>query len=266
MLHYKFCNKLICLDGVEGMKMLPEQSIPLTVTSPPWDQIRIYGGHLFDFEAMASQLWRVTMEGGVVCWHVADQIKKYTESGTSAEQKLYFRELGFNVNTLVAETAMPSPATRYRYGASVQYVFVLSKGIPQTFHPIKDIANKYIGENRDFIRRSPDGSRNIRSHRTTADYRVRGQVWRYLGGSHFSRDEEAKSHPAIMHEKLAEDLICSWSSDGDVVLDPMSGSGTTAKMALLNNRRYIGFEIHNQYHFNAVKRLQRVTEQFLAVA
>jgi site-specific DNA-methyltransferase (adenine-specific) len=78
------------MDGVEGMKLLPDESIPLVVTSPPWDNIRTFGGHPFHFEPMANEIWRVLMPGGVVCWHVADQIKGHTESGTSARQKLYF--------------------------------------------------------------------------------------------------------------------------------------------------------------------------------
>ncbi len=265
MLHYKSCNKLICMDGVEGMKMLPTESIPMVVTSPPWDKIRHYGGHPFDFEPMADQLWRVLMPGGVVCWHVADQIKNRTESGTSARQKLHFHELGFCVNTLIVETEIAHPQTRYRYGPSVQYVYVLSKGRPRVFEPIRDIPNKHIGHMRTFVRREPDGTRrHRRQHVATEPFRMRGPVWRYNPGSHATRDLEARQHSAAMHEKLAEDLIVSWSTDGDVVLDPMSGSGTTAKMALLNNRRYLGFEIYREYHNLAEKRLQRATEKYLA--
>ena len=207
---YKFSNKLMCMDGVEGMKMLPDESIPLVVTSPPWDNIQVYGGHPFDFKAMADEIWRVTMNGGVVCWNVGDQITDYTESCTSARQKLYFRELGFKVNTLVTEIEKPYPATRYRYGARLQFVFVLSKGIPRTFNPIKDVKNRHLGDSRPFTWRDSNGGRNIRPHHTTAMYRVRGSVWRYLGGSHFTRDREVRDHPAKMHEELAQDLIRSW--------------------------------------------------------
>ena len=260
------CNKLLCMDGVEGMKLLPDESIPMVVTSPPWDDIQVYGGHRFDFKAMADELWRVTMKGGVVCWNVGDQITDYTESCTSARQQLYFRGLGFKVNTLVTEIVKPCPRTRYRYGGRVQFVFVLSKGIPRTFDPIKDVENKYVGEIRSFTWRPSDGRTDLRLHETTEKYRLRGSVWRYPGGTHVSQDKEVRVHPAKMHEELARDLIRSWSRTGDVVLDPMSGVGTTAKMALLSNRRYIGFEIHRDYHDLAVKRLQNAAKRCLAAA
>ncbi len=263
MLHYKSCNKLICMDGVEGMKMLPAESIPMVVTSPPWDKMRHFGGHPFHFEPMADQLWRVLMPGGVVCWHVADQVKNHTESGTSARQKLYFHELGFCVNTMIIEMDIAFPQTRYRYGPSVQYVHVLSKGRPRVFKPLRDIPTKRTGRAGSFVRREPDGTRRHRSgHVTTEPFRIRGPIWRYNPGGRI--DSEAHDHPAPMVERLANDLIVSWSADGDVVLDPMSGSGTTAKMALLNNRRYLGFEIYPEYHHLAEKRLQRATEKYLA--
>jgi DNA modification methylase len=265
MLHYKFVNKLLNVDGVEGLKMLPAESIPMVVTSPPWDKIRLYGGHPFNFEAMANELWRVLMPGGVVCWHVADQIKRRTESGTSARDKLYFHDLGFCVNTLIVDVIAAHARPHGRYGASLQYVFVLAKGRPNVFNPIKDIKNKNAGQRRRFYKRLPDGTRSFVRSRQIPKYRMRSAVWHYeTGRHHTSNDSEAHDHPAPMPERLAEDLIVSWSLAGDVVLDPMSGSGTTAKMALLNNRRYLGFEVYQKYHDLAVKRLQRATEQLLA--
>lgn len=267
MLHYKSCNKLICMDGIEGMKTLPDESIPMVVTSPPWDKIRDFGGHPFHFEPMADQLWRVLMPGGVVCWHVADQIKDHSESGTSARQKLYFQELGFSVNTLVIDVIAGNTRPSRRYGASLQYVFVLSKGRPRVFNPIQDIENRYAGQKKRIFNRQPNGTMYFRREHVIPTHGRRTAIWHYATGLHHtSNDSEAYKHPALMPEQLVADLILSWSSDGDVVLDPMSGSGTTAKMALLNNRRYLGFEIHREYHDMAVKRLERATEKYLAAA
>lgn len=267
MLHYKFCNKLHCLDGAEGMKKLPDESIPMVVTSPPWDKMRHFGGHLFQFEAMADQLWRVMMPGGVACWHVADQVKNHTESGTSARQKLYFHDLGFCVNTLVVDVLAAHVHASRRYGASLQYVFVLSKGRARVFNPIRDIENRWAGHKKRIINRMPNGTMVFRGDHLVPTHRMKSAIWSYdTGLHHTSTDPEAHDHPALMSERLAEDLIVSWSRDGDVVLDPMSGAGTTAKVALLNNRRYLGFEIHAKYHDIAVKRLQKATEQFLAAA
>jgi DNA modification methylase len=267
MLNYKFCNELLCMDGIEGMKMLPDESIPLVVTSPPWDKIRHYGGHPFHFEPMADQLWRVLMPGGVVCWHVADQIRKHTESGTSARQNLYFHKLGFCVNTLVIDVIAGNTRPIRRYGASLQYVFVLSKGRPRVFNPIQDIMNRYAGQKKRIFNRLSNGTRVFRREHIIPTHSRRTAIWHYATGLHHSStDPDAFKHPALMPEQLAADLIHSWSTDGDVVLDPMCGSGTTAMMALLSNRRYLGFEIHRAYYDLAVKRLERATEKYVAAA
>ena len=179
MLHYKCCNKLFCMDGVEGMKMLPDDSIPMVVTSPPWDKLRDFGGHPFHFEPMADQLWRVLMPGGVACWHVADQIKDHSESGTSARQNLYFHELGFCVNTLVVDVLAANARPSRRYGASLQCVFVLSKGRPRVFNPIKDIENRWAGHKKRMFNRLPDGTMIFRRDHLIPTHRMRSAIWDY---------------------------------------------------------------------------------------
>ena len=79
-------NEIYNMDCVEGMKMLKSNRIDLTVTSPPYDDIRTYGGYSFDFHNTAKELYRVTKEGGVVVWVVSDQTENGSESGTSFRQ------------------------------------------------------------------------------------------------------------------------------------------------------------------------------------
>jgi site-specific DNA-methyltransferase (adenine-specific) len=169
------------------------------------------------------------------------------------------------VNTLAIDVLAANARPRRRYGASLQYVFVLSKGRPKVFDPIKDIANQHAGQKKRFYNRLPDGTQVFRRDHLIPTHRMRSAIWDYdTGRQHSSTDPDAFKHPALMPEQLAADLILSWSTDGDVVLDPMCGSGTTAKMALLNNRRYLGFEIHQAYYDLAVKRLERATEKYVA--
>lgn len=254
---YKFCNKLFHGCGIAGMQLLPDSCIPLALTSPPYDGIREFGGHAFHFKPIARELWRVIAEGGVVCWHVQEEINNGSESGTSSEQRLYFREIGFRLHhTMVIETVGGHIDSRNRYGASLQYLFVLSKGKPRTFNPIVDIENKHAGKKKGFYQRREDGSIRHQAIVEVKKYRARGGVWRLNPGSHNTRDLVARKHPAIMHEELARDLIRSWSNHGDLVLDPMSGAGTTAKMAFLEGRRYLGFEINREYHDLAVERME----------
>ena len=60
-------------------------------------------------------------------------------------------------------------------------------------------------------------------------------------------DKFAYEHPAMFPESLASDHIISWSNEGDLVYDPFMGSGTTAKMAILNKRNWVGSEISEEY-------------------
>ena len=249
-----------CGDNVTLMKKLPEECIDLTVTSPPYDNLRTYKGFSWDFEGVAKELFRITKKGGVVVWIVADATINGSETGTSFKQALFFKEIGFNLHdTMIWEkpafTATGSLAVRY---ASVfEYMFVLSKGKLKTFNPIKDRKNKTSGYKKTGSIRQIDGSFRPMSSlgKETPEYGQRFNVW------HIAQEMSNKKrcgHPAQFPEQLANDHIISWSNEGDVVFDPFLGSGTTAKMAVLNNRHYIGFELAEEYFDIACKRLDDV--------
>lgn len=257
---YKLCNRLFHGCGIAGMRMLATDSIPLVVTSPPYGTIRDYGGHPFSFKSMARELWRIIMPGGVVCWHTQDQIIDGAESGESIRQCLYFLDLGFRLHTTLAVEGSVTAKYRNRYGQAIQHVFVLSKDKAKVFNPIKDVPNVEAGRIRTYRERLPDGTRRDRQTVRTKPYRKRGVHWKYSVGTHNTPDRMAWEHPALMPEALAKDLILSWSNEGDLVLDPMSGAATTAKMAFLSNRRYLGFEINREYHDLAVERMEMTAD------
>lgn len=253
-------ESLVCCDCVEGMRALPPASVPLTVTSPPYDDLRDYGAHTWDFEKfmlVASQLWRVTMPGGALCWVVGDQIRDGGQTGSSFRQALYLKGLGFRLhNTLVIEKQLARGISKVRYGVAPEFVFVFSKGRPRSINLIRDKANKFGGQLMRFSTRGRDGTTSDTEKALIRPFGVRGNVWRYTTGSRVTAKERyAFQHPALMPEKLAKDLIVSWSKPGDLVLDPFGGAGTTAKMALLNHRRYLSIEAHAPYHGLAVRRL-----------
>ena len=257
---YKHCNKLFHGCGIAGMRMLDAESIPLVVTSPPYGSIRDYGGHLFYFNSMARELWRVVMPGGVVCWQVQDQIEDCCESGESYKQCLYFLELGFRLHTTLTVEVIVPAKHEFRYGEPIQHVFVFSKDRPRSFNPLKDVPNVGAGKVHTHNARYQDGTRKVGQTVRTKPFRKRSVHWKYSVGSHNTKDRNARQHPALMPEALARDLIASWSNEGDLVLDPMSGAGTTAKLAFLNNRRYLGFEINREYHDLAVERMEITAE------
>ena len=243
-------NKIYNEDCLEGMKRIDSNSIDLTVTSPPYDNLRKYNGYSFEFELIAKQLFRITKMGGVLVWVVGDQTIDGSESGTSFKQALYFKEIGFNLHdTMIYQKRNYVPLTHKRYEQSFEYMFALSKGKPSTFNPIMiDCKNAGKVESYGQSRRSVlDNSQSMRSptettYLATKNKKISPNIFSYSCGSN------KNGHPATFPEKLAEDHILSWSNENDIVFDPFIGGGTTAKMCIKNNRKFLGFDISAEYY------------------
>ena len=246
-------NKIYNMDCVEGMRMLPDNSIDLTVTSPPYDNLRTYNGFEFDFETIAKELYRVTKQGGVVVWVVGDATVKGSETGTAFRQVLFFKECGFNLHdTMIYGKHNPVPNAKTRYQQSFEYMFVLSKGKPKTVYILEEPRRNECNDKRTYRRKKFTRGKNgdfLEARNYFVKESVpRRNIWTYkIGLYNSTTDKIAFKHPAIFPEQLAQDHILSWSKEGDTVLDPFMGSGTTAKMALLNNRNFIGFELSKEY-------------------
>ena len=247
-------NKLYAMDCVELMKQMPNDFIDLTVTSPPYDNLRNYNGYTFDFENIAKELFRTTKKGGVAVWVVGDR-RNGDVSLTSFKQALFFKEVGFNIHDVMIYKKKNTPFMRKNaYTNCYEFMFILSKGKPKTFNPLKTKTARNGYELLPFNKRA-DGI-NKKTLGKLNEEKVKVNVWEYavgLGGT--TNDKIAFQHPAVFPEKLAEDHILSWSKKGDIVFDPMCGSGTTCKMALLNGRKFIGCDISKEYVDIARKRI-----------
>ena len=253
-----FINKIINDDSENALKNIPSDSIDLTVTSPPYDEIRDYNGYNFnDYSSsnIIKELFRITKQGGVVVWIVGDATINGCESGTSFRQALKFIEVGFKLHdTMIYEkntSSFPAKRTGNRYTQIFEYMFVFCKGKITTSNLICDKPNKWAGHTN--WGKNTNRLKNGELQETTdikpvPDFSPRNNIWKYNVGKGFnSSDKESHEHPAIFPEQLAEDHILSWSKEGDIVLDPFSGSGTTCKMAKKNNRLYIGIDISEDY-------------------
>ncbi|HCD84819.1 MAG TPA: hypothetical protein DEQ45_13490, partial [Agrobacterium sp.] len=254
--------RLMLGDAAVRLAEIASDSVDLTVTSPPYDDIRSYKGFVFDFEAVARELFRVTKPGGVVVWIVGDATIKGSETGTSFRQALFFRDkCGFNLADTMIYQKTDAAFPRYghkKYPAAFEYMFVLSKGQVGKFEIIRDRVNKAAGRVMSGSVRQEDGS--VRPMHATgkavAPIGARSNVWGYSTGYRKSATEEfAFEHPAIFPEALARDHILSWSEPGDLVHDPFMGSGTTGKMALAHSRRFVGIEVAPEYFLIANRRL-----------
>lgn len=238
------------MDCLEGFNLLDDNCIDLTVTSPPYDNLRTYNGYQLDFENIAKELYRVTKDGGVVVWVVADKVNNGSKTCTSYKQAIYFVEIGFSLfDTIIYQKTSPSAPHKGRYFNAFEYMFIFSKGKPKTVNLLYDRPNKTQGRNTGKLsKREIDGTLTTKKSIKISEYGLRTNVWTYdVGNNKSTKDKIAFKHPAIFPEKLANDHIVSWSNKNDIILDPFMGSGTTAKMAVLNNRKYVGFEISKEY-------------------
>ena len=258
------CYNENCLDT---MNKMPDGFLDLTVTSPPYDNLRTYNGYSFDFEAIAKELFRVTKQGGVVVWVVGDATIKGSETGTSFKQALFFKEIGFNLHdTMIYQKDNPPPVGgSNRYYQHFEYMFILSKGTPKTFNPITSTRrNKWQDKRTERYKgftRNSEGEFTKKLVSLTGDVKI-GNIWKYTIGGGISYKGKI-DHPAIFPEALANDHIISWSNEDDIIYDPFMGSGTTAKMAILNNRKWIGSEISEDYCKVIEKRIHKEKEDVM---
>ena len=264
-------NKIYNEDCLKTLSNIEDNIIDLTVTSPPYDNLRTYNNHIsgkktefngysFDFESIAKELYRTTKESGIVVWVVGDSTEKGSETGTSFRQALFFKEIGFNIHdTMIYMKNNFSNPSSNRYHQIFEYMFVLSKGKPKTFNSIKDRKNVYGGQIGSWGKntsRQVDGNMVERKKKIIEEYGQRYNVWTYKTSKNGQEDEIAYQHPAIFPIQLVKDHIISWTNPGDLVFDPFMGSGTTAKAAVETDRSYLGSEISEEYYNICIKRLK----------
>lgn len=255
-------NKIYCMDNVQGMKQLDNESVDLVVTSPPYDNLRNYNGFSFDLDGMITELLRIVKMGGVIVWIVSDATINGSETGTSFRQALKFMEKGFNLHdTMIwCKDGGGAIGSNLCYTQNFEYMFVFSKCKPKSVNLICDKKNLSFGKKDGCLtgRRNANGEHKSEVRNHNHEYSRRNNWWRLVPQA----EEGSSFHPAVFPEILVRDHIISWSNEGDVVLDPFMGSGTTAKVARALGRKYIGFEISQQYVDLANKRLQETKTLF----
>jgi len=256
-------NQIIHGNHLDVLKWYPDDAFDMFLTSPPYDNLRDYEGYDFQFEPLAHELYRTLNPGGVGVWVVNDATINGSETLTTAKQKIYFKEqCGFNIHdTMIYAKTGCCYTNPSRYLQMFEYVFVLAKGKPLTTNLLQQKSTGHGGY--VVYERKKDGSK-VKVNTVTGKNktRTRGNIWLvYQHGKNASSDNLAFQHPAIFPEKLAEDHILSWSNPGDVILDPMCGSGTTCKMAVKHQRQYVGIDISEKYCELARKRIDKFTAQ-----
>lgn len=255
----KFINTITAGNCVELMKQMPDNSVDMCITSPPYDNLRTYKGYTFPFDEIATQLFRIIKEGGIVVWVVNDATINGSETGTSFKQALRFKEIGFNIHdTMIFLKTNPIPQIyRKRYTNVFEYMFVFSKGNVKTHNPLT-VPCMHAGlelKGTTYKNFSTGTQTRGKMAKPVKEEKLKGNIWEYVVGKK-AVDQEAKGHPAPFPYDLAKDHIISWTNVGDIVLDPMCGSGTSIVAANDLRRQFIGFDISEEYCELAKKRLK----------
>jgi len=240
-------NNFYISESVTFMRNnIPDNFVDLTVTSPPYDDLRKYNGFIFDYQNMFKELYRVTKDGGVVVWVVGDKTEKGSETGTSFKHALYAKEIGFNLHdTMIYAKNNYIPLTHNRYEQQFEYMFVFSKNKPKVFNPLKILCKTAGMKNNHKSEKHYEDTHSMRKRNENVfvnEYKYKPNIWFYNTGT-----KDRVKHNAPFPQELAEDHILTWSNENDIILDPMCGSGTTCKMAWLNKRDFIGIDMSEEY-------------------
>ncbi|MEK4362061.1 site-specific DNA-methyltransferase [Paenibacillus sp. FSL M8-0212] len=280
-------NSFVYGNCEEVLKQIPNESVDLVVTSPPYADQRDYGSlessispdqYVKWFAPKAKEIHRVLKNNGSFVLNINDKVVGGYQHLFVFELVLHLcKKTGFN---LVRDYIWYNPATppnvfsRGGYGRtkkSHEYCFWFSKGPEWTFN-LDPIRKPYGKDMLKFLEGKGKGDRNQNTRPSTHNFNCE-KVWTNKGGSDpgsvielgntNSNDVFAKlckergiSHPARFPEKLVEFFILSGTKVGDVVLDPFSGSGTTAISAERNGRKWIGIDGNADYCELAAARME----------
>ena len=262
-------NRIIHGDSAEVLKKFPDNCIDFIITSPPYGETYDYNGNsMYDFDTIAEQLFRVLKKGCALVWIEGSSTKNFDESDLPFEHALKFRDIGFTrLDTMIYQKlgfGKPEPLCRKRYVQSFEYMFVLTKDKIEKFNPLIDRPNSCAGKfHTGRTIRQQDGSleTNKKEILYYNKYGLRYNIWQYQNAyGHGTRDKIAYKHPATFPEKMVKDHILTWSNEGDLVLDPFIGSGTVAKVAYFNDRRFVGIEKNSDYIDIINKRLAKFAD------
>lgn len=230
----------------------------LCVTSPPYDSLRDYEGIEWDHKVFMQIARRLRQSVSNIVWIVGDASIDGGESGSSFKQALYFIKLGYKLHdTMIWQKRGFSMPSHTRYHQIFEYMFVFRRGeIP--FSPIKDVKNitggkTTLGKN---TFRMKNGEMTERARRPAAEWGMRNNIWKT---NTTGQEQPCKTleHPATFPYKLAHDHIVSWSNQGDMIVDPFMGSGTTLRAAKDLRRTAIGIEISEKYCEIAARKMQQ---------
>ena len=258
-------DKWVTIYHGDCREILPQLGfkVDLVLTSPPYDDLREYGGHPFDFQTTAQAIVPAIADGGVLVWVVGDASDESGESGNSLRHVLAFKELGLRLHdTMIYEKNGASYPTHDKYYQVFEYMFVMSQGRPRVVNLLRDRRNLWDGSWGRRSRRDVRGNLIVGDKTPSGEYGIRWNIWRYNVGKFGEEADRDRGHPAVFPLALARDHILTWTDANSIVCDPMAGSGTSLEAAKKLNRYSIGIEIEEKYCEIAAKRCCQEVMEF----
>jgi len=247
----KWLNTTQCMDCIEGMNRLPNNSIDLMVTSPPYDKIRDYSGFKYNLHNTGKQVYRLLKEGGIAVMVIQDQTKNYGKTLTSFKMTIDWCEnIGFKLFECLIYKKYAGEGAWWnkRFRVDHEYMPVFLKGKrPQYFNkePLK-IPSKWGGKTLTGGATRLTNGQTLKAREIKINpLKCRGTIWEYLTAGDGSQLKHL--HPATYPDKLPDDFIQCFCPENGIVLDPFMGSGTTAISAKKLKRDFIGFDISKEY-------------------
>ncbi|MFY9492974.1 MAG: DNA methyltransferase [Minisyncoccia bacterium] len=252
-------NQIICGDAVEELKKIPDNSIDLVVTSPPYDEIRKYNGFSFDLHKTGMELFRILKNGGVAAMVIQDQTKSFAKTLTSFRTIVdWVDNIGFRLfeNVIYRKYGTEGAWWKHRFRVDHEYMPIFIKGErPQYFNkePLK-VPSKHGGKVMTGSgNRRTDGKTTKTVTRIINQMKCRGTIWDYLNAG--DKNPLKRKHPAVFPDKIPFDFIQCFCPPNGIVLDPFIGSGSTSVSAKKLNRNFIGIDLSKEYCDLAQKRL-----------
>lgn len=244
----QFLNRIICSSS-EHMKELPDNSVHIMITSPPYNVGKEYDKDLSLEEYLAllrnvfTEVRRALVTGGRVCINIANLGRKpYLPLHAHIIQIM--SELGFLMRGEIIWDKSSSAGTSTAWGS-----WQSAKN-----PTLRDVHEYILIFSKDNYSRFKDNKQDTIEKREFMDFTK--SIWTFPAAS-----ARKIGHPAPFPEELPRRLIELYSFEGDIILDPFMGSGQTALAAIKANRNYIGYDINKEYCKLAEERIKELTNQ-----
>lgn len=238
-------GRLWCSEKrLAALSNLPDETADLILARP--DRRSFLGGRCAPegmFRMTADQLARILKPGGVLVWHVRNDRGEAAFSTLPFRQVLYFQAIRlYTYDAILVKKDVPPSCAPLRYADAFESMYICSKEKtrPKTCNILKDKPNKWAGTKTwgTLTKREVDGTLTRKKQKTIQKFGVRTNVWHY--GTVLPMESELfGGAPASLSERLAEDVIRTWTNAGDLVLAPFGSSKTISQIAQLLDRRWM---------------------------